>query len=282
MNGRTLLVAGVAAVCLVLAGGCAPAEDDEAIGSAGSAAVVVNSLNAAALDATASYPDALTPGMLSGAALQYAALSAAAQAAIEDPSASGTLSRQLLSYTVGCALGPTQSFVYSWTDAWNNTSAESYPGILGLATDWGDGPIDPSEQPWISACLIGRVNYYGIHVSLSSRGSDPALVTSPEEVSDYTYEEGAFWGDVFSDSPTAYACDYVPDATHSEEAWRVCATGVDQYGNPVSCGIMQQLGSCDALCAGLTGSPGQYYPSCSVDPGDATTLTSEVITVFLQ
>lgn len=198
------------------------------------------------------------------------------------PSESGTLSRQLLSYTVSCALGPTQpSFDFSWIDGEGNTQVESYPGGVGLATDSGGGPIDPSEQPWISACLIARVNYYGIHVSLSARGDDPALATTLEEASDYPYEEGAFWGDVFADSPTAYACDYVPDATNSETDLRVCATGVDQDGHPVSCGIIQDLGSCNAVCAPLTGSAGQYYPGCSANPGDATGLTSEVITVFL-
>jgi hypothetical protein len=126
------------------------------------------------------------------------------------------------------------------------------------------------------------VNYYGVRVSLSNRGDNPALATTAEEVSEYTYEEGAFWGDVFSESPTAYACDYVPDAAHSEAAWRVCATGVDGQGDPVSCGILQDLGSCATLCAPLTGSPSAYYPGCAVDPTSAASLTSEVITVFLQ
>ncbi len=277
MNGRALLVAGVVGVSLASAGGCAPVEADGPTGSAESAAVFVNSLNPDALDLSPTYPDALTPGMLAGAALQYQALSPAAQAAIEDPSKSGALSRELLSYTVGCALAPTDSFTLSWTDSTGDTHAESYAGVVGLATDWANGPIDPTEQPWISACLIARVNHYGVHVSLSSRGDDSALTTSAEEVSDYTYEEGAFWGDLFSDSPTAYACDSVLDAAHSEAALRVCATGVDVQGDPESCGIIQPLGSCDALCAPLTGSPGWYYPACG-----AASLTSEVITVFLQ
>jgi len=284
MNGRTLLVAGVVAVSLASAGGCAPLENegDGTIGSAANAIIALNALAPAGLDATASYPDALTPGMLSGAALAPAALSGAALAALEDPSASGALSRQLLSYTVGCALGPAQSFDFSWTDASSVTHAESYPGIFGLAADWQSQPIGAAEQPWISACLIARVNYYGVHVALSCRGNNAALSTTPAEVSDYPFEEGAFWGDVFSTTPTAYACDYVPDAAHSEAAWRVCSTGSDAQGDPVSCGILQPLGSCTALCAPLTGSSGQYYPGCAVDPSSAATLTSEVITVFLR
>ena len=284
MNGRTLLVAGVVAVSLASAGGCAPLENEGEgdVGSAASAAIGLNALSPLALDATASYSTALTPAMLSGTALAPDGLGGAALAAIEDQGASGALSRQLLSYTVGCALGPTQSFAFSWTDGSSVTHSESYAGVFGLATDWQSQPIAAAEQPWISACLIARVNYYGVHVTLSCRGDDAALGTTPAEISDFPYQEGAFWGDLFSATPTAYACDYVPDAAHSEAAWRVCSWGSDARGNAVSCGILQPLGSCTALCAPLTGAGGQYYPGCAVDPTSAATLTSEVITVFLQ
>jgi len=278
MNARTLLVAGVVAVCLVSAGGCAPVEnvDETELGSAASAAIGLNSLLPLALDATGVYPGALTPAMLAGNALVPGALSAAASAAITAPGASGTLSRKLLAYTVGCALGPTDTFSFTWTDASNETHTESDVGLFGLATDWAGGPLGGAEQGWVSACLIARTNYYGVPVSLSCRGGDAALTTTPAELSDYTYEEGAFWGNVFTASPTAYACDYVPDATHSEDAERVCATGIDQDGNPVSCGIIQQVGSCNTACEALSG-PGGYYPGCT-----GNGLTSAVITVFLQ
>jgi hypothetical protein len=292
MNRRSLLTHGVVAVLLASAGGCAPAEieDDTDVGSAASALVMANSLAPAALDATGSYPDALTPAMLAAGPLAPGALSAAALAAIEDPGASGALSRQLLAYTVGCALGPAEApFTFSWTDASGVSHSERYPGAVGLATDWAGHALGATEQAWVSACLIARVNYYGAVVELSMRGSAAALATTPQEVSAYTYEEGAFWGNVFTASPTAYACDDEPGAAHSKAAERVCATGQDAAGDAVSCGIIQPLGSCAAYCRPRTGSAGQYYPACSATgpaPGtisaSAIGLTSPVITVFLR
>jgi hypothetical protein len=288
MIGHTLLVAGAVAVCLALTSGCAPAENESSneLGTARSAFQSANSLDANALDATVLYPAALTPAMLAAAALDPGSFDGAVLAALADPGLGGTVSRQLLSYAVGCALGPDQSFDLPWVDGSKVTHDETYVGSIALATDWSASELGATEQAWVSACLIARVNHYGIEVPLSLRGGDAPLATTPAELDAFTYEEGAFWGNVFAASPTAYACAYGPDDTHSEGAWRVCATGMDGTGATFNCGIIQPLGACSTLCAGLTGSSGQYYPGCGASPItspiDTATLTSEVITVFLQ
>jgi hypothetical protein len=250
--------------------------------------MTLNSMAPAALDATTTYPSALTPAMLAGAPLDPSALGASALAAIEDPGESGALSRSLLSYTVGCALDGTQSFAFSWVDASNVTHEENYPGSIGLATGWASHPLDAPGRGWVSACLIARVNHFGVPVQLSARGDTPALVASAEEKAAYPNEEGAFWGDLFTTAPVAYACDVVPDDDNSRAHARVCAAGyVDGEGNVQGCGIIQRVGSCNDACAPLMavsltglGSEGVYHhPTCSTA---ASGLTTEVLTVFLE
>jgi hypothetical protein len=298
MNQHHVVVRSlVFALCAVTTGACAPAGHQEDVGSAASAILSFNSLNPNGIDATVLYPSALTPAMLAEAALDPGAISAPVLAAIQNPGKSGTLSRQLLKYTVGCALDSTQpSFSFSWVDEDGNTNDVTDPGQIGLATDWAHGPLGSGdEQGWVSACLVARVNYFGIEVALSIRGDDAALATTPEEVADYPNEEGAFWGNLFADPPVAYACDDVPDDDTSRSLYRVCAAGyVEANSDIASCGIIQRLGSCDTYCEPLTGDSGQYYPACATTPildsgqgggggaGVAPSLTSTVFTVFLQ
>ncbi|MFT3766928.1 MAG: hypothetical protein QM820_15630 [Minicystis sp.] len=212
-------------------------------------------------------------------ALRPSALSSDALAAIQDPGSNGDLSRELLKYAVSCALGSSQAFEFSWVDVNNNTHNESYAGLLGLAPDWASGALDSDGQRWISACLISRVNYFGISVMLSSRGALSALGTSADERNAFTMLEGAFWGNVFTSTPTAYACHYTTNEAHSRAADRVCAAGyIDGSGTVQSCSIIQRLGSCATACGSLTN--GQYYSSCSSDAGQS--FSTAVITVFLQ
>jgi hypothetical protein len=303
MNQHQLLARGlVFALCAVTTGACAPAGQGEDLGSTASSFIAMNSLNPMALDATAVAPAALTPAMLSGTALDPGAISAPALAAITSTGIDGYLSRQLLAYTVGCALDGTQSFSFTWVDALGETQSVTDQGWIGLATDWADGPLGADEQTWVSACLAARVNFFGIEVQLSIRGSDAVLATSPAEVSEFPYEEGAFWGNLFTDSPAVYACDDVADDANSRSQDRVCAAGyVTQNGGIESCGIIQRLGSCDTYCEPLIGDGGQYYPACAATPildsgqggdGDGAggsagaiqppSLTWPPITVFLQ
>jgi hypothetical protein len=272
----------LAVAVLVLSGCVTPVEEEDSpTGEARSAIVNQNALNPLGLAPTGTFPSALTPAMLAPAALAFASLSSSAAAAIQDPTASGDLSRQLLSYTVGCALDSTQSFSFSWVDSASVTHNESYQGLIGLATGWATGPLDTSGQQWVSACLISRVNYLGASVSISSRGQNGELlnVTSGER-NNWAYEEGAFWGNVFSSTPTAYACANATNDVRSRIDQRYCAAGYPDpsTGNLLSCGIVQRLGSCDTYCDPLT-KKGGYHPTCTATPGNAVW---QVVTIFLQ
>jgi len=265
-----LIALGTTAAC-----GGSPEDVDPGVGEARNAALNANALNANALNANALDPGALTPSMLGGGPLDWASLDGSAQGALTDGGERGGLARQLLKYTVGCAFDSTQSFSVTWSDEAGDHT-ETYTGLLGLAVGWADGALVEPEQQWVSACLASRVNYFGVSVLLSSRSE--LLPSTESERADYPAEEGAFWGNLFSSTPTAFACDYVPDDDHSRKAYRVCAAGYDDgSGTLQGCGIIERVGPCSEACGQLEGE--QYYRSCSSDGGE--TSAAQVITVFL-
>ncbi len=225
----------------------------------------------------------VTMNALTMNALTMNALSASNLAAIKDPSASGGRARQLLEYVVSCAFDETQSFNLAWTDAANAAHNETYWGSLGLAKTWPTKPISTSDQEWVSACLIARVNWYGVSVPLSARGDIGGLrVTDSVELNSYDREEGAFWGNLFAVSPRSYSCSYGPNNNHSRWALRDCAAGhFIAQGVLADCGLIDRLGSCNVYCDPLTGG-GVYHPRCRDSTGKDASYTSAVITVFLQ
>lgn len=248
-------------------------EDESGIGVARSTllednALGVNALNLNALSMTTLNANALSPGSMDAASLS----------AIQGSSANASLARQFVKYSTSCALGPSQSFSFSWTDALNAVHDETYPGLLALATDWPSRALTTQEEEWISACILARVNWYEVPVIISSRGSLDELDTSPGELTNWSYEEGAFWGNLFGNSPHAFACHYVPNIDHSRSKSRDCAAGhLDSQGVPQDCGIIHILGPCSTYCTS-SASTG-YYPSCSSTGGDAS---SAVVTVYLK
>jgi hypothetical protein len=259
-------------------------EPDELIGEALSAVETDNALNPNALNPNALNPNALNPNALNPNALNPSALSPAALAAITDPGAAGDLSRQHLKYTVGCALDPTQSFSFSWTDKWHVVHQEIYEGLLGLATYWISKPLNPQGQQWVSACLAARTNYFGVAVIISSRGPCSVLNkhNTPEE-GIYTKEEGAFWGNLYANPPALYACDVPANDANSRAQLRACAAGyIDPTtGTTQSCGPIQRLGSCDTYCT--SGDPSLGHWACWTDPANPVgTASQQPITVFLQ
>lgn len=112
--------------------------------------------------------------------------------------------RELLTYVVSCAIPAGISLVGEYDGV-----SYVFPGDIGLAPKWLSRALGEPEQRWVSACLIARVNRFGIPVSLSLRGPHKALKVSEVEANDYSLEEGAFYGNVFTapDQPILwYAC----------------------------------------------------------------------------
>src|SRR4051812_13215695 len=174
---HSLTLGTAAAILLSGLTGCAgmDVQDGEDLGTAESALEADNALTPNALTPNALTPNALTPNALTPNALTPNALSSSALSAIQDPGLAGTLSRQHLKYTVSCALDASQSFSFSWTDSSNVVHNETYPGSLGLWTQWETQPLNTMGQQLISACLAARTNYYSTPVTISSRGPVKAL-----------------------------------------------------------------------------------------------------------
>jgi hypothetical protein len=271
-----------AACALLFTSACMVVGEDaeEPVGEAPLAFVYDNALNANALNANALYSNALNANALNESGLDPSLLGAAVGAALADPGPAGDLGRQLLKYTVSCALPRWQSVEISWTDAGGSAHQDVYPGLLGLAPTWQWEPPTRTQEEWVSACLASRVNWYGVPVTLSSRGRARALDTSAQELAGFPHLEGAFWGNLFSPTPHLSACHDPADDANSRAHLRDCAAGhVDAQGNVVPCGMVRLVGACAEVCdppeAGST-----FYPGCSNASGH-NAWTSHVVTTYL-
>jgi hypothetical protein len=239
-------------------------------------------MNGNALSLNALSLNALSLNALSLNALSLNGLAPQALASIQDPGPSGALARQAMRYIVSCALDSSGSLSFSWTDSGGILHQEVYLGLLGLAPAWQSGPIQGPEASWVSACLIARTNWYGVPVQISARGSLQALMhADANELSTYAIREGAFWGDLFTASPVAYACYDDDNVDAARQHLRDCAAGhLDADGQVEGCGIIQIVGGCADLCNDPHAHWG-YFGSCATadDDGDSS---AEVISIFLH
>lgn len=101
--------------------------------------------------------------------------------------------RELLSYVVECAIPQGIDLI-----ATHQGVQYTFPGEIGLAPRWIDRSLREGEQRWVSACLLSRVNRYGISVAISIRGPHESLVVTESEANDFKREEGAFYGNIFT------------------------------------------------------------------------------------
>lgn len=177
--------------------------------------------------------------------------------------------RDVLTYLLQCALGPTQSLTLadstgvSWT----------FTGQIGVAPAWTTRALTVSEQRWTTACLLSRVNYYGVAVNLSLQGTLPVLKTTAAD-KPYTSLDGAFYGNLFDPAgPLMYACDGPSTSTV-----RICADpDPATNGTKTMCGFVA-TGSCGSACSLTSGTL-----SCrnALTAAASTAQWAEVIGVFL-
>lgn len=274
MRNSIRLVMSSLLVLLVACDAVTDTISDDDFGHRPQALSTQNSIAGNALDL-----NALNLNTLNRYPLRPEALEPAALAAIQNPGPDGVLARQFVEYAASCALAPSQAFSFSWTDSAGVSHNESYPGHLGLATYWARGSLTASDERWISACLAARVNWYGVHVTISTRSAGTRLPVSDPERATFTLQEGAFFGNLFGTTQAIYSCD---DPTHANPArarYRDCAVGhLNDNGSISNCGIIQRLGSCSSWCADPDPTDG-YYPNCDDPQGNER---KEVVTVFLQ
>jgi len=239
---------------LALATGCAVEAEDQ-LASSSSNVEVPNRLAANRLAA-----NRLAANKLAGATLSTASVDLQTMAATSD-------GLELLSYMFSCAEPPGVSLTVNGT---------VLTGGVGLAPDWTTRPLTASERKWVSACLLARVNYYGVSVQLSLRGEASALAISTEERTDFTLVEGAFWGDVFTGEepqvmhacPTAFKAS---DPQMSTLPLRQCAVPSSTTPAQTWCGFTAHA-TCESACSNQASS--DKFWNCD---GSG----SEVITVSL-
>ena len=186
-------------------------------------------------------PDTFSTSRVQAVAAPHAGLSAAVPRQVElaDPHlASTALKREQLTYLVRCAL-PEDVEVYTQQGAERVT----FPGRIGLAPRWVSEAMTPSEERWVSACVLAHVNYFGKSVRISLRAKPPpvpALQASDDEQHLFSIFEGGFFCNLFTPTPVAYTCQGARALEHAQDPImqeRICtretgATTAD--GKPVT------------------------------------------------
>lgn len=158
--------------------------------------------------------------------------------------------REVLRYTIGCALDADTTITVASVIG----APHTFHGGVGLAPAWATRALTQAERTQLSACLIARVNHFGVEVKLSLRG--PSLATTHAERAAFGVEEGAFWGDVFTGvlPMQLRACtgrDLAEAPTFGTLPLRVCA----RHGSP--CGF-EVVGRCASACSVTDGA----YAGC--------------------
>jgi len=186
--------------------------------------------------------------------------------------------RELLSYMASCALPASVTL-----EAELDGETLSFPGSVGLAPAWADRALHASEQRWVSACLLARVNAHDTSVQVSLRGPHPALRADGDERALYSLEEGAFWGNIFTDDADAWWSCEGEDQAQGETGdlvQRDCAEPATSAPEANQCGFAF-AGACGgthhAVCRGYD-HHALFYTHC----GAGHALTREVITTFVR
>jgi hypothetical protein len=196
--------------------------------------------------------------------------------------------RDYFTYIVSCAMPAGQVVV-----ATSGGVSYNFPGGLGLTPDWQSRALTGSEKRWVSACLLARVNAYGIEVAVSLRAEHPALAVGADEAATYGQAEGAFYGDVFATTDQKMemvACRGVAQAAGEGGGllYRDCA---EPAGNGLTACGFRYAGDCQDY---TPQTPSAYacsfmqnglYQDCHITPSPAIwspgTARHEVITVYV-
>lgn len=186
--------------------------------------------------------------------------------------------REVFSYMMSCALPKGTRIEATVPDVPDTAPPDTlyrcksgrcrFPGTLGLAEHWIDRRLSPKGQRWITACLLARVNLYGIKQIISMRGAAPELSISPGETERFSLQEGAFYGNIFvdPDAPLNWNACRGRDQMAGEEGGlelRDCTEPDPNDAGRTKCGF-KYAGD----CGNFTGSS-THVPACwSLDPED--------------
>jgi Ricin-type beta-trefoil lectin domain-like len=137
---------------------------------------------------------------LSGNGLLMDALSSTTAMASSSTLMNSASGRTLVSYIVKCALPVNHSV----TKKDSGGTSYTYPGAVGTAPEWETGTCGTTCQERMTACLLAHVNTSGVHIPiwLDSEGAIGWGTST-----DYPYQEGSFFGNVFVSPPVAQYCN---------------------------------------------------------------------------
>jgi hypothetical protein len=111
-----------------------------------------------------------------------------------------TAGRSTVSYLVRCAL-PTGTTL---TKTDSHGTSYSFPGQIGVAPEWQTGTCNTACQERMTACMLAHVNTSGQHISI---WLDSDGVIGYGESTDFPYQEGSFFGNIFVSPPVANFCN---------------------------------------------------------------------------
>jgi hypothetical protein len=215
--------------------------------------------------------------------------------------------REVYSYIISCALPEGKEIDATVSGAPDTAPPDtlytcangscSFPGSIGLADYWIDHRLDVKGQRWVTACLLARVNYFGVKVIISLRGVAPQLLVGRHEAERYSLEEGAFYGNIFSDpdKPLDWNACRGKDAAAGETGdlkLRVCTEPDPNDPTRTKCGF-NYAGDCGSSAGSATESKAcnffdsdGWYDGClagqAADEGPAAKPYSEVITTYVK
>lgn len=178
-------------------------------------------------------------------------------------------------YATGCGLHGDD--VVSYVD--QNNAQKSYfgGGLLGSTQGWLDASLNSNQRGDLFACMLARLNPYGIPIPIALTGAAVAPpVGAPFDMSGYTFEEALWTASVGSTGALIFRvwplgdlhdlCTAVDDALRT----RVCGTSDGDCGLEIRHNFTQDCQGADGVFTCL----GQDAIMTRLDPGDADLLHS--------
>jgi hypothetical protein len=179
--------------------------------------------------------------------------------------------RDLLKYVAICALPADQELV---------AGDDRFDGFYGLAPEWATGSCGTECQHWVSACVLAHVNANGKPFAISLRGENAALRPRTDAFDAFTFQEAAFYGNLFKGE--AHACWASLGGDEQKLAGRVC-------GLPGGCGFVIAgpcMGDPAVAACKQTAAAGGGFADCHTGNLYEFPRTSpkihEVVTVYLK
>ena len=152
--------------------------------------------------------------------------------------------RHLLRFITECALDDDQLLSIE-----SHGVIFEFYGQLGAAPEWNGyaNSMTASEQRWVTACVLARVNYFGTPVPINMRtnpGESFSIQASEKQKETFPFFEGGFFGNIFAVPPRQYVCTGDTPARVLIGKNRICTLPSILDKRISECGFTI-IGSCD-------------------------------------